>query len=120
MVSLYKKGDQDIRPWGVWSVLDTDTNFCVKKICVKPHSQLSLQLHHHRSEHWIIVKGIAKVSLGDDVFVCKTNESVYIPAETKHRIENDTDGFVEFIEIQIGDNLDENDIVRFEDVYGRK
>ena len=119
MTNTYKRGDKDTRPWGTWEVLDTDTNFCVKRICVTPHNQLSLQLHHHRSEHWIVVKGEAKVTLGDDIIVRKANESIYIPVETKHRIENATDENMEFIEIQTGDNLDENDIVRFEDVYGR-
>ena len=119
MANTYKRGDKDTRPWGTWEVLDTDTNFCVKRICVTPHNQLSLQLHHHRSEHWIVVKGEAKVTLGDDIIVRKANESIYIPVETKHRIENATDENMEFIEIQTGDNLDENDIVRFEDVYGR-
>ncbi|MBQ8870848.1 MAG: phosphomannose isomerase type II C-terminal cupin domain [Alphaproteobacteria bacterium] len=119
MANTYKRGDKDTRPWGTWEVLDADTNFCVKRICVTPHNQLSLQLHHHRSEHWIIVKGEAKITLGDEIVTKKTDQSVYIPVETKHRIENDTDENMEFIEIQTGDNLDENDIVRFEDIYGR-
>lgn len=119
MANAYKRGDKDTRPWGTWEVLDTDTNFCVKRICVTPHNQLSLQLHHFRSEHWIVVKGTAKITIGDDVMVKKANESVYIPVETKHRIENETNEIMEFIEIQTGDNLDENDIVRFEDIYGR-
>ncbi len=119
MANLYKRSDKDTRPWGVWEVLDTDTNFCVKRICVNPHNQLSLQLHHYRSEHWIIVKGTAKITVGNDVIIKNADESVYIPVETKHRIENETDEIMEFIEIQTGDNLDENDIVRFEDVYGR-
>ena len=119
MANSYTRGDKDTRPWGTWEVLDVDTNHCVKKICVTPHNQLSLQLHHHRCEHWIIVKGEAKVTLDDKIIVRKTNESIYIPSNTKHRIENDTDQNVEFIEIQIGDNLDENDIIRFEDRYGR-
>lgn len=119
MANTYKRGDKDTRPWGTWEVLDADTNFCVKRICVTPHNQLSLQLHHHRSEHWIIVKGEAKITLDDEIVTKKTDQSVYIPVETKHRIENDTDENMEFIEIQTGDNLDENDIVRFEDIYGR-
>ena len=119
MSNSYNRGDKDTRPWGTWEVLDSGANFCVKKICVTPHNQLSLQLHHHRSEHWIIVKGTAKVTLDNEIIVRKSNESIYIPVETKHRIENDTNENMEFIEIQIGDNLDENDIVRFEDIYGR-
>ena len=119
MANLYKKGDCDTRPWGTWEVLDGDSNFCVKRIKVNPKSMLSLQLHHHRGEHWIIVKGTAFVTLDDKVFEVKADEAVYIKKETKHRIENRSDEPVEFIEIQTGDNLDENDIVRFEDIYGR-
>lgn len=119
MASTYKRGDKDTRPWGTWEVLDGGNNFCVKKICVKPHSQLSLQLHYHRSEHWIIVHGNAKITLGDETLIRKTEEAVFIPVNTKHRIENDTDSDLIFIEVQTGDNLDENDIVRFEDIYGR-
>ncbi len=119
MANNYKRGDHDTRPWGTWEVLDAEDNFCVKRILVTPGSTLSLQLHHFRCEHWIIVKGEAVVTLGEDKFVRKANEAVYIPAETKHRIQNDTRENVEFIEIQTGDNLDENDIVRLEDKYGR-
>ena len=119
MSNNYKRGDKDTRPWGTWEVLDCGENFCVKKICVNPHSKLSLQLHHYRGEHWIIVKGTAKVTLGDNILTKTVDEAVYIPVNTKHRIENDTESMVEFIEIQTGDNLDENDIVRLEDIYGR-
>ena len=119
MANNYKRGDHDTRPWGTWEVLDAEDNFCVKRIFVTPGNILSLQLHHFRSEHWIIVKGEAVVTLGDDKIVRKANESVYIPAETKHRIQNDTTEDMEFIEIQTGENLDENDIVRLEDKYGR-
>lgn len=119
MANKYRRGDKDSRPWGTWEVLDGDDNFCVKRICVKPNGQLSLQLHHFRSEHWIIVKGQAKVTLGEKIFSLTADESVYIPVNTKHRIENETNQNMEFIEIQTGDNLDENDIVRFEDIYGR-
>ena len=119
MVNLYARGQKDTRPWGTWEVLDTGDGYCVKKICVTPGNILSLQLHHYRAEHWIIVRGEALVTLGDDKIVKKANESVYIPAETKHRIQNNTQQDMEFIEIQTGENLDENDIVRFEDSYGR-
>ena len=119
MVNLYARGQKDTRPWGTWEVLDAGDGYCVKKICVTPGNILSLQLHHYRAEHWIIVRGEALVRLGDDKIVKKANESVYIPAETKHRIQNNTQQDMEFIEIQTGENLDENDIVRFEDSYGR-
>ncbi len=119
MVNLYARGQKDTRPWGTWEVLDAGDGYCVKKICVTPGNILSLQLHHYRAEHWIIVRGEALVTLGNDKIVKKANESVYIPAETKHRIQNNTQQDMEFIEIQTGENLDENDIVRFEDSYGR-
>ena len=119
MATTYKRGDNDTRPWGTWEVLESSDNYCVKKICVTPGNILSLQLHHHRSEHWIIVEGEAVVTLGDEKNVRKANEAVYIPAETKHRIQNDTQKPMVFIEVQTGENLDENDIVRLEDKYGR-
>lgn len=119
MANNYKRGDKDTRPWGTWEVLDAGDGFCVKKICVTPGNILSLQLHHFRSEHWIIVRGEAVVTLGEEKLTKKANESVYIPAETKHRIQNNTNENMEFIEIQTGENLDENDIVRLEDSYGR-
>ncbi len=115
----YKRGDHDTRPWGTWEVLDAGDGFCVKKITVKPGGILSLQLHHFRSEHWTIVQGTAVVTLGEEKITVSQNEHVFIPVETKHRIQNDTDRDVVFIEIQAGDNLDENDIVRYEDNYGR-
>lgn len=119
MANNYKRGDKDTRPWGTWEVLDAGDGFCVKRICVTPGNILSLQLHHFRSEHWIIVKGEAVVTLGEEKLTKRANESVYIPDETKHRIQNDTNENMEFIEIQTGENLDENDIVRLEDSYGR-
>ena len=119
MATTYKRGDSDIRPWGTWEVLESADNYCVKKIRVTPGSMLSLQLHHHRAEHWIIVEGEAVVTLGEDRLVKKADEAVYIPMETKHRIQNNTSSDVVFIEVQTGENLDENDIVRFDDKYGR-
>ena len=119
MTTLYKKGDSDNRPWGRWEVLESADNYCVKKIKVIPGGILSLQLHHHRSEHWIIVEGEAVVTLGDEILTKLANEAVYIPAETKHRIQNKPDKDMVFVEVQTGENLDENDIVRLEDKYGR-
>lgn len=119
MVTRYQKGTSDNRPWGTWEVLESNDNYCVKKICVNPHAQLSLQLHHHRAEHWIIASGEAVVTLGDKIVECKTDDAVYIPVETKHRIQNDTDNELVFIEVQTGELLDEGDIERFEDIYGR-
>lgn len=119
MANNYKRGDHDTRPWGTWEVLDSEADFCVKRIKVTPGGKLSLQMHHFRSEHWIMVKGEATITLGEEIIRKKAGENVFIPVEVKHRIENNSNEDVEFIEVQIGQNLDENDIVRFEDVYGR-
>ena len=120
MANAYKKGDKDNRPWGTWEVLDASDGFCVKRICVTPNNILSLQSHNHRAEHWIIVSGEAMIILGDDTLYRKENESVYIPVKTKHRIKNtSTSEPLVFVEIQTGENLDEDDIIRFEDNYGR-
>jgi mannose-6-phosphate isomerase-like protein (cupin superfamily) len=115
----YKKGDSDIRPWGKWEVLDTGEEFIVKRITVNPKSKLSLQLHHHRSEHWIIAQGTALVTIGKEIIKIEQNGRAFIPTQTKHRIENATDEPVIFIEVQAGKTLDEDDIVRLEDDYGR-
>ena len=119
MANAYQKGDHDTRPWGTWEVLDAGKGFCVKRIKVLPHSMLSLQSHNFRSEHWIIIKGEAIVTLGEEKISKKMNDAVYIPLKTKHRIQNDTNSEMEFIEVQAGDNLDEDDIIRYEDIYGR-
>lgn len=119
MTNNYKRGENDTRPWGTWEVIDCGEGYCVKHIVVKPGGILSLQLHHFRAEHWNIVKGTAVVTLGDDLITKNAGESVYIPVETKHRIQNKTNEPMEFIEVQVGANLDENDIERFEDMYGR-
>ena len=120
MTVNYKKGDSDIRPWGTWEVLEASEHFCVKKITVNPEAILSLQMHNYRSEHWIITEGTALVVLGDDTIYRKANDSIYIPVKTKHRIRNTskTDKLI-FIEVQTGEKLDESDIIRFEDNYGR-
>ena len=99
--------------------MDAGEGFCVKRICVTPGNILSLQSHNHRAEHWIIVRGEAVVTLGEDKLLKKANESIYIPAQTKHRIQNDSSESMEFVEIQTGAILDENDIIRYEDSYGR-
>ena len=119
MTVNYKRGDFDSRPWGTWEVLDAGESHIVKKLVVLPNQSVSLQLHHKRNEHWIIVHGTATVTLGDEIKTVKQDEAVYIPVETKHRIANLTNEPVVFIEVQTGDNLDENDIERFEDQYGR-
>ncbi len=119
MSNNYKKGDKDKRPWGTWEVLDAGTGFCVKKICVEPGNILSLQSHQHRAEHWIMAQGEAVVTLGENMTTKTANETVYIPAGMKHRIANRAKEKLLFIEVQTGEVLDENDIIRYEDNYGR-
>lgn len=107
------------RPWGTYTVLEEGPRFKIKRIEVKPGASLSLQMHHHRSEHWIVVSGMAKVVNGDQELFVGTNESTYIPAGHKHRLENPGVVGLVMIEVQSGEYLGEDDIVRFEDVYGR-
>ena len=119
MAVSYQLGEQEKRPWGSWEILAIGPNYVSKKIQINPHALLSLQLHHHRSEHWIVISGSAEITIGERVFNAPNGTHAFIPLETKHRIVNKTDTSLIFIEIQIGDLLDENDIVRFQDVYGR-
>jgi len=107
------------RPWGTYTVLEEGNNFKIKRIEVKPGASLSLQMHHHRNEHWIVVSGMAKVVNGERELLVSTNESTYIPAGHKHRLENPGVLDLVMIEVQSGAYLGEDDIVRFEDVYGR-
>ena len=107
------------RPWGWYDSIDAGQRFQVKRIVVKPGGVLSLQMHHHRAEHWIVVSGTAKVTKGDTSFLVTENESTYIPLGTTHRLENPGKLPLEMIEVQSGSYLGEDDIVRFEDVYGR-
>lgn len=107
------------RPWGTYTVLEEGNGFKIKRIVVKPNASLSLQMHHHRSEHWIVVSGTAKVVNGDKELMVYTNESTYIPAGHKHRLVNPGVIDLVLIEVQSGQYLGENDIVRFEDNYGR-
>ena len=107
------------RPWGWYDSIDTGARFQVKRIVVKPGGTLSLQMHHHRAEHWIVVSGTARVTKGEASFLVSENESTYIPLGTKHRLENPGRVPLEMIEVQSGAYLGEDDIVRFEDVYGR-
>ena len=108
------------RPWGTYTVLEEGERFKIKRIEVKPGASLSLQMHHHRSEHWVVVSGTAKVVNGDRELILTTNESTYIPCGNKHRLENPGIMRLVMIEVQSGDYLGEDDIVRFDDVYGRK
>jgi mannose-1-phosphate guanylyltransferase/mannose-6-phosphate isomerase len=107
------------RPWGSYTVLEEQPRYKIKRITVNPGAKLSLQMHHHRSEHWVVVKGTAKVTCGDKVFLVHENESTYISAGQNHRLENDGVIPLELIEVQNGSYLGEDDIVRLDDVYGR-
>ena len=107
------------RPWGSYDGIDSGERFQVKRIVVKPGAALSLQMHHHRAEHWIVVSGSARVTCDDKVFLLAENQSTYIPLGSRHRLENPGKVPLELIEVQSGSYLGEDDIVRFEDVYGR-
>ena len=107
------------RPWGWYDGVDAGPRHQVKRITVKPGQKLSLQLHHHRAEHWVVVKGTARVTRGDEELLLAENQSTYIPLGVKHRLENPGKTDLEIIEVQSGSYLGEDDIVRFEDTYGR-
>lgn len=107
------------RPWGSYDSVDVGDGFQVKRIKVKPGARLSLQSHRHRAEHWIVVRGTARVTRDNDVFELHANQSTYIPLGAKHRLENPAQEMLELIEVQSGGYLGEDDIVRYEDVYGR-
>ncbi|KRB90533.1 mannose-1-phosphate guanylyltransferase/mannose-6-phosphate isomerase [Noviherbaspirillum sp. Root189] len=107
------------RPWGTYTVLQDAPGFKIKRIAVKPGASLSLQMHHHRSEHWVVVSGKAEVINGEQTVTLEANQSTYIPAGNKHRLTNVGDTELALIEVQCGSYLGEDDIVRFEDIYGR-
>ena len=107
------------RPWGKYDAMDSDERFQVKRITVKPRAELSLRMHHHRAEHWVVVKGTAKVTIDGVDSLVSENESVYIPIGAVHSLENPGKIPIELIEIQTGSYLGEDDIVRIEDRYGR-
>ncbi len=108
------------RPWGSYDSIESGPRFQVKRLKVKPGATLSLQLHHHRAEHWIVVTGTARITRGEEVFLLEENQSTYIPIGVKHRIENPGKIPLHIIEVQSGSYLGEDDIVRFEDRYGRE
>ncbi|UZJ41974.1 mannose-1-phosphate guanylyltransferase/mannose-6-phosphate isomerase [Prosthecochloris sp. SCSIO W1101] len=107
------------RPWGSYETIDREDRFLVKRIIVKPGSSLSLQKHYHRAEHWIVVKGTARITVGDEEVILREDQSTYIPLGTKHRLENPGKIPLELIEVQTGSYLGEDDIERFDDKYGR-
>ena len=116
----YKNHRTIFRPWGTYTTLEESKYFKIKRIVVKPHASLSLQMHYHRSEHWVVVSGVAKVTNDIDTLILNTNESTFIPVGKRHRLENPGLLDLVLIEIQTGEYLDEDDIVRFDDIYGRK
>lgn len=107
------------KPWGSYTLLEKGSRYKIKRVLVKPGERLSMQMHYHRSEHWVVVAGTAKIIKGDKEFFLHTNESTYIPMSTKHRLENPGKVPLELIEVQNGDYIEEDDIVRFDDDYGR-
>lgn len=111
---------RDYRPWGFFESIDTGERYQVKHLMVKPGAALSLQMHHHRAEHWVVVRGTAKVTCGEEIKLLSENESVYIPIGTAHRLENPGKVPLDIIEVQSGSYLGEDDIVRFDDVYNRQ
>jgi mannose-1-phosphate guanylyltransferase/mannose-6-phosphate isomerase len=120
-----QRGEQTLhrkvhRPWGWYDSIDNGPRHQVKRIMVKPGASLSLQMHHHRAEHWIVVSGTAEITNGDKVLLLAENQSTYIPLGQTHRLANPGKVPLEIIEVQSGSYLGEDDIVRFEDTYGRK
>lgn len=107
------------KPWGYYTTLEENERYKVKRLCIYPGKSISLQMHFHRAEHWIVVKGTAKITKGEEVIYLHENESIYVPKTTKHRVENPGRVDLHIIEIQTGEYLGEDDIVRFEDEYGR-
>ena len=107
------------RPWGYYQGVDAGPRYQVKRIVVKPGGQLSLQKHHHRAEHWVVVKGTAQVVVNDDTRTVYENESIYVPIGSIHRLANPGKIPLELIEVQVGSYLGEDDIVRFDDIYKR-
>lgn len=108
------------RPWGKYEILTQGNNYKVKKISVEPGASLSLQSHEKRAEHWVVVEGMARIINGEKSLVLHENESTYIPAQTIHQLANDGKTSLVIIEVQTGDYLEEDDIIRYKDQYGRK
>ena len=107
------------RPWGFYETIEESNGWQIKKIEVNPGASLSLQMHNHRSEHWIVVEGDAKVQVNENIKFLSKNESIDIPLKSKHRLSNTGKIPLELIEVQTGDYLGEDDIIRFDDIYGR-
>ena len=118
-MKYYKKKNVFYRPWGSYVNLYNGKNFLIKELNVKPKGVLSLQKHFHRSEHWVVIQGIPKITLNKKFFLKKTNETIFIPKGAIHRIQNPNEKIVKIMEAQLGSILKETDIVRYEDIYGR-
>jgi mannose-6-phosphate isomerase-like protein (cupin superfamily) len=118
-INTYVRGTSDTRPWGRWETLETGPGFTVKRIDVLPGAQLSLQRHRFRAEHWTIARGNAQVTIDDRIVDARTGDSLLIPLGSTHRLCNAGTELLVVIETQLGSHLDENDIERFEDLYGR-
>jgi mannose-6-phosphate isomerase-like protein (cupin superfamily) len=108
------------RPWGKYEVLINEPEVKAKKITVDPGAKLSLQSHRHRAEHWVVVRGVAKIVNGEEKIILRENESTFIPAMNKHRLENPGKTDLEIIEVQTGRYLEEDDIIRYDDIYKRR
>ena len=118
----FKEGKQHkkvYRPWGFYISIEESNIWQIKKIEVNPMASLSLQMHNHRSEHWIVLEGTAQVQVDEEIKLLSKNESVYIPIASKHRLSNPSEEPLVLIEVQTGSYLGEDDIIRFEDIYGR-
>lgn len=111
--------DQDKRPWGKFEILADARDHKVKRLTVIPKGKLSLQSHNHRSEHWVVIRGTAKIINGEEEIILQVSESTFIPVGHKHRLENIGQANLEVIEVQTGDYFGEDDIVRYEDIYNR-
>ncbi|NGX54382.1 MAG: hypothetical protein K1000chlam4_01108, partial [Chlamydiae bacterium] len=107
------------RPWGSYTVLEEGERYKIKRLHIKPLQKLSLQLHYHRSDHWVVVSGTAKVTLGEEEKIVHEGESIFVPKSSVHKVENPGKVPLEMIEVQVGEYLGEDDIVRYEDIYGR-
>jgi len=116
----YKAHTKVYRPWGTYTILEENDNTKIKRIVVYPGAKLSLQMHHHRSEHWIVVHGTAKIINGDQTIYLEENQSTYVPKTSRHRLENPGKIDLHLIEVQMGNYLEEDDIVRFDDDFGRE
>ena len=108
-----------LKPWGSFEVLSLQDNYSIKRLTVKPGAILSLQSHNHRSEHWVVVKGSAEITIDKNISILDSNKSIFIPKNAKHRIANKGENDLIIVEIWYGDILDEEDIIRYEDVYNR-